>query len=48
MCIEAKSFSQHVLDIICSDGVQICIIRAFSYDYDGLVFAGFTVLDIGK
>lgn len=22
--------------------------RAFSYDYDGLAFAGFTVLDIGK
>lgn len=43
--IKAESFSKHVFDIICSDGVQIYVVRAFSHDYDGLAFADFTVLD---
>jgi hypothetical protein len=46
--IEAKSFSKHVFDIICSDGVQIHIVCAFSHDYNGLAFADLTVLPIMK
>ena len=42
--IQPKPLCKHFLDILGADGVELGVVRSFSYDDDRLAFADFTML----